>query len=84
MVDISLLPIGAEANYTDRAGVKTTGTIVGRLVGGRMEGDVDLDGWYKPEDQTFERVKIRFVERLGPPPEFVSVSCHPDAVTLPD
>lgn len=83
MVDIALLPVGTLATYTntDATGEILTGVVVGRVMKGSLEGEVDLDDRQK-DDQKLDRVKLRFVDKLGRPPEYISISCHPNQVSL--
>lgn len=84
MAVIDLLYPGTIVNYTAEDGVVHTGKIVGRMMAGHLEGDIDLDEATDGKHHTLDRVKVQFDEKDGTPPLLPTVTCPADAVDIVD
>jgi hypothetical protein len=79
MAKIGELQIGKPVRYRFRTGSCLDGVIAGRRMNGLTEGEVDQDGIAYLSGKEPDRVKVYF-QRIGVPPEYVSVSCDPEAI----
>lgn len=84
MADIALLYPATIVNYTSKDGVTHTGKIIGRLMGGHLEGEVDLDEASDGHQHSVDAVKVQFDEKDGAPPELPSITCPAADVDIVD